>query len=165
MKQHEARKKELEQKRERAANAEERQALEKAKAIEENEKRHKLNLEVWKEEYKAAEEPEQNIANEVTKELEKTREDYEASLKKIDKFLATNAPHMEEKEAEEEESDLDRMAGMTNVDIIKEHLETDGTLTRKEVTPDIIATSIVGLLQKLLTPKEAQEEEVKNMEV
>ena len=44
------------------------------------------------------------------------------------------------------------MAGMMNLDMIKEHLKTDGNLAGKEVTPDIIAASIVSLLQKLLAP-------------
>ena len=44
------------------------------------------------------------------------------------------------------------MAKMMNLDMIKEHLKTDGNLAGKEVTPDIIAASIVSLLQKLLAP-------------
>ena len=45
LKQHENKKKELEEKGEKAAKAKERQATEKVKAIEEEEKRHKKNFE------------------------------------------------------------------------------------------------------------------------
>ena len=103
LRQHETRKEELEEKTEKAAKAKERQAIQKVKAIEEEEKRHKMNLETLEKEYKEAEEREQGIVNEITKELEKIAGNYEASLKKINKHLATNAPHLEEEELKQQQ--------------------------------------------------------------
>ena len=155
----------MEAKAQNAVKAKERQAIQKTKAIEEEQKRHKTNLEALEKEYKEADEREQGIVDEITKELEKIAESYEASLRKINKYLATNAPMLEEEELkqqlqqkqqqqqkEDEEKKEGMMAKMMNLDMIKEHLKTDGNLAGKEVTPDIIAASIVSLLQKLLAP-------------
>ena len=98
LRQHETRKEELEAKAQEAEKTKERPATQKTKAIEKEEKRHKTNLEALEKEYNEADEREQGIVNEITKELEKIAESYEAGLRKINKYLATNAPTLEVEE-------------------------------------------------------------------
>jgi hypothetical protein len=75
----------------------------------------------------------------------KVAEQYQKDLQKIDVFLASHPVGSEtatKQETKQEKTPVD-------IETIKQHLATDGTLIGQQLTPDLIANSLMELMKKL----------------
>ena len=158
LKQHEDRTKNLETKKEAAMAARVRQAEEKEKAKKREEERHAAAMARLDEEFAQAELHQTKTMENAEEDLKKVNEQYKKDILKLDEFMQNNkiaaeAPTQPSVARETEGTDK-----MPEKDAIMQHLVMDTNLTGKEMTPELIAESMMKLMQQQGTKRQNTEQ-------
>ena len=144
LKQFEDHTEQLEGRAEEAVAARIKQAEEKEKAIERGKERHAAAMAALDEEYAMAEKHQTRKLEAAKEDIKKVSEQYQKDLQKIDVFLASH-PVMETTVPQETKKEKPPM----DLETITQHLQTDGALAGQVLTPELIANSLMALVQKL----------------
>ena len=148
LKQKEDRAKQLDAKAQEAVAARIKQAEEKQKAIKREKARHEAAMAALDEEYAAAEKFQTRRLEAAKEDIQRVEEQYQKDLQKIDAFLLSH-PGLTETPPPQETKEKPPAPQPPNYDDIMQHLSTDSALTGQTPTPELIAKSVMDLMEKL----------------
>jgi hypothetical protein len=163
LKQFEDRTSKLETRAQEAVAARIKQAEQKEKAKEKEKARHEAAMAALDEEYAMAEKYQTRRQEAAKEDIEKVKEQYQRDLQKIDTFLSSHPGlvEMPQPETKKEKSPI-------TLETITQHLHTDAALTGltgQQLTPEVIASSLMSLVEKLNQDKKEEQAKDAHMKI